>query len=220
MNEKKLSELQKEYRIFFLQKMELYGVKSPAQLTKEKKSEFFNEVKQDWASIKLLRKQFEEADSSEIKSIVEEDTEKYIKKGKQGSDVNQPTKEKIRGDIDLVNQPQEVVQKIKSLPNQDQTDDLRILFNPNNHFEQEEQYLYPVVKMPMQNALLKLPRAGRTNQKGYKENDFYTQIKSKLVDFEIANDVHMVIPNFNKPYEPDIVLFDKKLNLYIDIEID
>lgn len=220
MNERKLSERQKEYRVFFLGKMKLYGVKSPSELTKEKKSEFFTEIKQDWASIKLLRKQFEEADKGKFKSIVEEDTEKYIKKGKQGSDVNQPTKEKKGGDIDLVNQPQEVVQKIKSLPNQDQTDDLRILFNPNNHFEQEEQYLYPIVKMPKQNALLKLPRAGRSNQKGYKENDFYTQIKSKIVDIEIANDVHMVIPNFNKPYEPDIVLFDKKLNLYIDIEID
>jgi len=30
----------------------------------------------------------------------------------------------------------------------------------------------------------------------------------------------MVIPHFNKPYEPDIVLFDNSLNLYIDIEID
>ena len=48
MNERKLSELQNEYRAFFLGKMELYGIKSPAQLTKEKKSEFFNEVKQDW----------------------------------------------------------------------------------------------------------------------------------------------------------------------------
>jgi hypothetical protein len=30
----------------------------------------------------------------------------------------------------------------------------------------------------------------------------------------------MVIPHFNRPYEPDIVLFDKERNLYIDIEID
>ena len=30
----------------------------------------------------------------------------------------------------------------------------------------------------------------------------------------------MVIPNYSKPYEPDMVLFDKELNLYIDIEID
>ena len=34
------------------------------------------------------------------------------------------------------------------------------------------------------------------------------------------NNFHLVIPNFSKPYEPDIVLFDKILNLYIDIEID
>lgn len=94
------------------------------------------------------------------------------------------------------------------------------MFTPNNHFEQTEQYLYPVVKMPKQNSNLKLPRLGRSNQKGYKENDFYNQIKSKITDITIENNVHMVIPNYNKPYEPDIVLFDKKLNLYIDIEID
>ena len=32
MNERKLSELQKEYRTFFLGKMELFCVRSPAQL--------------------------------------------------------------------------------------------------------------------------------------------------------------------------------------------
>jgi hypothetical protein len=74
--------------------------------------------------------------------------------------------------------------------------------------------------MPEQNSSLKLPRIGRSNQKGYKENEFYAQLKQNITDIEIANDVHLVIPNFNKPYEPDIVLFDKKLNLYIDIEID
>ncbi|MBN9352377.1 MAG: hypothetical protein J0H55_16995 [Chitinophagaceae bacterium] len=74
--------------------------------------------------------------------------------------------------------------------------------------------------MPKQNSNLKLPRLGRSNQKGYKENDFYNEIKSKITDIEIENNVHMVIPHYNKPYEPDIVLFDKKLNLYIDIEID
>jgi hypothetical protein len=74
--------------------------------------------------------------------------------------------------------------------------------------------------MPKQNAVLKLPRAGRSNQKGYKENDFFNQLKTYISDIEITNNVHMVIPNFKKPYEPDIVLFDKNLNLYIDIEID
>ena len=45
MTERILSELQKEYRNFFLEKMKLYGVKSPAELSKEKKSEFFTEIK-------------------------------------------------------------------------------------------------------------------------------------------------------------------------------
>lgn len=74
--------------------------------------------------------------------------------------------------------------------------------------------------MPKQNCILKLPRIGRSNQKGYKENDFFSKITQTLRDIEITNNVHMVIPNFNKPYEPDLVLFDKSLNLYIDIEID
>jgi hypothetical protein len=74
--------------------------------------------------------------------------------------------------------------------------------------------------MPKSNSSLKLPRIGRSNQKGYKENDFHNEIKQQITDIEVTNNVHMVIPNYNKPYEPDIVLFDKKLNLYIDIEID
>jgi hypothetical protein len=60
MNERKLSELQKEYRAFFLGKMELYGVKSPAQLTKEKKSEFFTVIKQGWAKYKLENRKLKE----------------------------------------------------------------------------------------------------------------------------------------------------------------
>lgn len=74
--------------------------------------------------------------------------------------------------------------------------------------------------MPKQNSNLKLPRLGRSNQKGYKENDYYNEIRSKISNIEIENNVHMVIPHYSKPYEPDIVLFDKNLNLYIDIEID
>ena len=74
--------------------------------------------------------------------------------------------------------------------------------------------------MPKPNSRIKLPRIGRTNQKGYKENDFFNQIRLQIPSIEKTNNVHMVIPNYNKPYEPDIVLFDKNLNLYIDIEID
>jgi hypothetical protein len=238
MNERKLSELQKNYRAFFLAKMELYGVKSPVQLTKEKKSEFFNEIKQDWAKNKLEKLKLKESKKKAL-TIVEEPTEVYeeyknmIKeaspskeltgneqKPRQPSDKSQQTTgKKIPRQEE--ERPSEVTKQIiKSEANQEQTDDLRILFNPNSHFLQEEQYLYPVVKMPKSNSILKLPRNGRSNQKGYKENDFFNQLKRNITGIEMTNNVHMLIPNFNKPYEPDIVLFDKNLNLYIDIEID
>lgn len=238
MNERKLSELQKEYRNFFIGKMELYGVKSPAQLTKEKKSEFFTEIKKDWAKHKLEKQRLKEA-KKKVPTLVEEPIAVYEEhkninkearqtkewtgqehKPKQPSDKSiQSTGKKTPSQEE--ERPREfTIQIIKSEPNQEQTDDLRILFNPNSHFAQEEQYLYPVVKMPKSNTILKLPRNGRSNQKGYKEKDFYNQLKQNITDIEMTDNVHMVIPNFNKPYEPDIVLFDKNLNLYIDIEID
>jgi len=238
MNERKLSELQKEYRSFFLDKMCLYGVKSPAELTKDKKSEFFTEMKQDWAKHKLSKKKLKEVYKQKVQPIVEEPEEVYEKtenenkitspenkwteenKTQQPKERKQPPSDKKTPRQEEERPREFTKQIIKSEPNVEQTDDLRILFNPNSHFTQEEQYLYPVVKMPKQNTILKLPRAGRTNQKGYKENNFFNQLKQQVTDIELTNNVHMVIPNFNKPYEPDIVLFDKNLNLYIDIEID
>lgn len=229
MNERRLSELQKEYRIFFLEKMKLYGVKSPAELIKEKKSEFFNEIKKDWAEHKLSKRQLKETDNEKIDRTVKEPVEKYLEKSKDDTEndwfkkesSNQPLKQNKAQRQEQKDSHQEFVKQIiKSEPNHDQTDNLRILFTPNSHFLQDGQYQYPVVKMPKQNMILKLSREGRSNQKGYKENDFYNQIKQHLADIEITNNVHMVIPNYNKPYEPDIVLFDKKLNLYIDVEID
>ena len=236
MNERKLSELQKEYRTFFLGKLKLYGVNSPAELTRAEKSKFFTEIKQDWAKYKLLKKQKKDSEKKKRPTIVKEPIEVY-KEPKKKTNLK---KERIESGISIQNakenkkqsdgkQPlkkQEQSQQrfhkkiIKSKPNQEQTDDLKILFTPNDHFSQDKDYLYPVVKMPKNNCLLKLPREGRTNQKGFKEDDFYNQIKTHIPQIEITNNVHMVIPNFNKPYEPDIVLYDKKLNLYIDIEID
>ncbi|MBK0401791.1 hypothetical protein I5M27_02270 [Adhaeribacter sp. BT258] len=243
MNERKLSELQKEYRAFFLEKMKLYNVNSPAQLTKEKKGEFFSEIKQDWAKCKLSKKQIREFSKKTTQptvdgpvglyrkeSIRETENESTIttKQWSQKELLNYPNKEKKHHQSERKTSyqaqerlPQEFTKQIiKSEPNLEQTDDLRIFFKPNNHFVQEGQYQYPVVKMPRENSSLKLPRTGRSNQKGYKEIDFFKQLKQNMVDIEIVNNVHMVIPNFNKPYEPDIVLFNKSLNLYIDIEID
>jgi hypothetical protein len=110
--------------------------------------------------------------------------------------------------------------KIDSRVNLDQSDDLRIGYHPNSFFTQEDHYTYPVVKMPKEGALLKLPRKGRAMGKGYKENDFHEAILTHIPEVEVDIDLHMVIPFYNKPYEPDIVLINKALNLYIDIEID
>jgi hypothetical protein len=237
MTERILSELQKEYRNFFLEKMKLYGVKSPAELTKEKKSEFFTEIKNDWTKYKLTKKQ--RLETTNVNVIVEEPTEIYdteystkIKSPKTDNYKQRNQDEPVirrkatdkQPSITKREQEQEqqvfTKQIIKSEPNNEQTDDLSIQFSPINHFSQDDDYLYPVVKMPNSNCLLKLPRQGRSNQKGYKENDFCSLIKSLLPEIGISDNVHMVIPNFNKPYEPDIVLFDKSINLYIDIEID
>ena len=243
MKERKLSELQKTYRDFFLKKMRLYGVKSPAELTKEKKSEFFEEIKQDWAIYKLPKKEIKESDKKTTQPTVEELIETYKEKTPQEAENKSPITAKEWHKQEYPSQPnretkQQLLDKkapcqeqerppqeftkqiIKSEPNQDQTDELRILFDPNGHFAQEHKYQYPLVKMPKQYTSLKLPRKGRSNQKGYKENDLFNLLKQHIADIELANNVHMVIPNFNKPYEPDIVLFDKSLNLYIDIEID
>ena len=214
MTERKLSELQKEYRDFFLEKLKLFSVKSPAELAKEKKSAFFTGIKQDWAKIKIAKKQ--------IKEVYKRTTKTTSEKLKQSSQEKIPIESAEKKQVsEKISTPQGLTKQIiKSEPNKEQTDDLKILYTPNTHFEQGENYLYPVVKMPIHNSSLKLPRTGRSNQKGYKENDFYNKIKLQISNVELTNNVHMVIPNFNKPYEPDIVLFDKSLNLYIDIEID
>ena len=83
MNERKLSELQKEYRAFFLEKMSLYCVKSPAELAKEKKSEFFTEVKQDWAKYKQSKKILVETTIIEPQTLVSEPIETYEEKAQQ-----------------------------------------------------------------------------------------------------------------------------------------
>ena len=77
MNERKLSELQTEYRVFFIEKMRLYGVNSPAELTKDRKREFFSEIKQDWAKHKRSKKLLKEAEKYKTQTTVEEPIEIY-----------------------------------------------------------------------------------------------------------------------------------------------
>ena len=46
--EGKLSTLQQEYRDYFMAKLEEFDVKSPAELSDDKKKEFFKAIKDGW----------------------------------------------------------------------------------------------------------------------------------------------------------------------------
>jgi hypothetical protein len=46
--QKELSMLQKSYQEYFTAKLKKYGVESPADLSPEKKAEFFSEITKDW----------------------------------------------------------------------------------------------------------------------------------------------------------------------------
>lgn len=191
-----------------------FSVSTPAHLSKEQKSIFFKRIKKEWAEAKKQKiKQGPTKGKSENETDVFK--EKTLQQGQKGTETiirkNSP------GPTFYTEQPTQI---ILSKPNEEQTNDLRILFEPNDYFKQDEMYRYPVVKMPKHKSSLKLPRNGRSNQKGYKEEALFILIKSEIKELIISDNFHMVIPFYNKPYEPDIVIFDKKRNLYIDIEID
>lgn len=112
----------------------------------------------------------------------------------------------------------EPIEVIVSAPNPKQTDDLKIKFTPTKAFDSPD--IYPVVHSPALNAYLKLPREGRSDIRGYKEADFLASIINEFTDISVTNNVHLKVPGRIAPYEPDIVLFDEEVNLYIDVEID
>ena len=105
-----------------------------------------------------------------------------------------------------------------SKPNPDQTANLTINFSPIQSLVNEKDF--PIVLMPETNSLLKLPREGRSDVRGYKEKDFFNELQKADLLISISVNKHLAILGRTLPYEPDFVLFDKDLNLYIDIEID
>lgn len=132
MTDKVLSQLQKEYRAFFLEKLKEFDVKSPAELTKDRKSEFFTTIKQDWAKIKLAKKHLKDTFPKDSKASTKSPNESFVVQATIKLEENKsPQKEP------QINQ-EFSVQIIKSEPNEQQTIDLRILYNPNNDFLQEK----------------------------------------------------------------------------------
>jgi very-short-patch-repair endonuclease len=99
----------------------------------------------------------------------------------------------------------------------------RIGYKPTNNFKQKEPYSYPVVKFPNENAPIKFPRNGRSNKKGFKEDDFFVYLTNYFSkDFKVFNDKHIPQQNNHRPYEPDFILLKETNNdnIFINIEID
>lgn len=241
MTKRKLSILQKVYKEFFLAMLDEYEVDSPAKLNYDQKCEFFTRIKEGW---KVRKSKFAK---EKVKKPVPSKKDQYAKVkvsrpsiplepkasytktstgiSKEGSTHIPTGYKKKRSSSSIYTQEyteksEEVFQEILSQENPEQTDDLKIKYHPNQFFEQGDLYKYPVVKMPKEGAYLKLPRKGRAMGKGYKERDFHKAILANIPRVEVDVDLHMAIPFYNRPYEPDIVLIDRQLNLYIDIEID
>lgn len=219
MAKRQLSLLQKAYKEFFLAILAEYNVDSPAKLTKEQKSIFFTRIKNEW--------KLKKADLLKVKKVKRPASKKELyanlKVSRPSVAISPPVKIKKTNTSKVTHTAEvseTIAEKLISTKNPDQTDDLKINYDPNQFFEQVEPYKYPVVKMPQLGAYLKLPRNGRAMGKGYKEQDFYKAIVTSISDIEVADNLHLTIPFHNRPYEPDIVLIDKTLNLYIDIEID
>ncbi|ASO05105.1 hypothetical protein [Arenibacter algicola] len=220
MAKRKLSILQKVYREFFLAMLVGYEVDSPAKLSYEQKREFFTRIREGWKTKKA------ELTRVEKKILPVSKKSQYAKIKVSRPPVSLEPKSVYKkpaieeAEESVTPAVEEPVRTIRSEVNPDQTDDLTIKYYPNQFFEQEDLYKYPVVKMPKEGAFLKLPRIGRGMGLGYKELDFYNALLRQLSVVEIRNDLHMAIPYFIRPYEPDIVIIHKELNLYIDVEID
>lgn len=212
MVKRELSTLQKAYKEFFLAMLAEYGVDSPAILSHEKKREFFTSIKEGWR----VRKS--EILKARTKNLPVSKRIDYTKiKASRPSISLEPKAAYTQAPTSV---KEDVSKIILSEENPDQTDDLIINFHPNQFFEQTAPYQYPVVKMPREGSPLKLPRKGRALGTGYKEPAFHKAILASFPELEVDVELHMAIPFYNRPYEPDIVLIDRKLNLYIDIEVD
>jgi hypothetical protein len=240
MAKRKLSALQGSYRAFFLFSLSQYEVDSPAQLSREQQIVFFTTVREDWKWLKTelaAREALAKEKQDAIKQKEDSAGEKEKLEGEsqvKGTIVKKEQYSKVKASRPSVpltsNKPsksnssnhvrENVAEQIISQQNPEQTIDLQIKYHPNQFFEQEGLYTYPVVKMPKEGSYLKLPRKGRALGKGYKEQDFYKAIVANIPELDVDIDLHMAIPFYNRPYEPDIVLIDQFLKLYIDIEID
>ena len=80
---------------------------------------------------------------------------------------------------------------------------------------------YPKWLLPKKGAAVQPPRHGKKGIKGYKEEEFFADLERHFGDrFQLHDDIVFATGKGTRPYEPDIVLHDPAVNLYVDIEID
>jgi hypothetical protein len=111
---------------------------------------------------------------------------------------------------------------IKSVPDEGHSEAKRIGYIPSSEYCQAEPYIYAVAKMPRPNSIIKFPRNGRSDKKGYKEDDFFQHLKQHFAgNFIVSNDKHVPTKS-SRPYEPDFILINERgnKNIFINIEID
>jgi len=169
------------------------------------------------AQAENIKREAEKKASTEIKSPTEE--VKQILEEKKEAKSASPKRQTVTPYIDS-NEVQ--IKVIKSIPEPGSSTAKRIGYLPSDKFAQTEPYKYAVVKMPQKNSLIKFPRKGRSDKKGFKEDDFLIHLNRHFkTTFSVFNDRHIPTEN-GRPYEPDFVLSSEKdnKNIFINIEID
>jgi hypothetical protein len=169
------------------------------------------------AQAENLKREAEKKASTEIKTPTEE--VKQILEEKKEAKSDSPKRQTVTPYIDI-NEVQ--VKVIKSIPEPGSSTAKRIGYLPSDKFAQTEPYKYAVVKMPQKNSLIKFPRKGRSDKKGYTEDDFLIHLNRHFKEsYSVFNDRHIPTEN-GRPYEPDFVLSSEKdnKNIFINIEID
>ncbi len=81
---------------------------------------------------------------------------------------------------------------------------------------------YPIFKVPTEGTIIRSHRYGKTNRRGFTEEDFQKKLEQKFSgSFEVSGNVRINRGSDIEPYEPDIALISKTdINIRIDIEID
>lgn len=81
---------------------------------------------------------------------------------------------------------------------------------------------YPIFKYPKKGVIIRSHQNGRTQTRGYTEENFQKQIQKYFGDlFDVSGNIKLNTKNNKRPYEPDIAIIDNgSRNIRIDIEID